>query len=539
MNLSALDRLESSDLRHEVARRLDEPPRPIPEPPRNRHRLTAAAVALLVFATATMAWFVIDRPTPPAPASDPWAWAPEGWTELPAPPEWRSGAGVVWTGTELWYWGGSPRGGDDAPPAADGFSFSPETRTWRLLPAAPSGGANAEAVWTGEEMLVFGLNQASSGAFAPLAFDPGTGSWRSLPGSPHQPRWGGAWAWTGTELIVVGGGDAGDPTTRQGSALDPDAGTWRTLPDLPIGLNLGDAVWTGETMVVIGSEVDRRNHASTRTSIAMSYDLGEDAWRRLPDPPVSSQTAATAFSDGRLVAFEGYSPASAEYLADEDRWRSLAHGDLEGGECYAEGVTVPGVLFTWDCGDPIAWFAETSSWVRLDPVPIPRAAREYAFGAPATAGTAVVVEQVETVRQDGAPHVGSSDAPIHLWLWRPPAVAPASSFVPGLQDAENLVGGFLSDWYPGWEVYLPTVATAEVIDRCKRGTDGVPSLDGWAFRSWNSRDPVEVSPGVYDVRIELRRDGEVAETLVFTVGPGTTADGRPDPLVIVDVRPAG
>lgn len=539
----SLDLLEPTDLTEEIQRRAPLPePAPLPERP--RRRVAAGLVAAAVFGgVAVFAWSALgpvgrDLPMGPTPTpgegDEAWSWAAEGWTEIPPPPEWRDGAAVVWTGAELLYWGGHAPGGDRAP-TRSGYSFDPVRRAWSSIPPSPVAASGAQAVWTGDEVLFF---DADTGAprEAVLSFDPERDVWNVLSPAPALPVWGGTWAWTGTDLITVGGGDSGDPENTQAFAMDPTADTWRELPDMPVGVNLADATWTGAEIVVIGSQIDRRNHASTRTSVVAAYDPALESWRRLPDPPVSSQTAAIAWVDGRLIAWEGYSPAAAEYLAGEDRWRSIDTGDLEGGECYAEGVVVDRLIFTWDCGGPTAWFPQTAAWAKVGP-PVPhRTDIAYSFGVTHVAGPVAVVEHVETLLEGGGVSIGSPEAPRHLWAWRPPtdAVVPPA---PTAQDAENLVGAFLSGWQPGWEIYLPGRATAEVLSVTRAGSDDVPSFADWEFRSWNHHRarPAE-RPGSFEIPIELIREKEVVASLIFTVGAGTTADGREAQLVIVDVR---
>jgi hypothetical protein len=66
--------------------------------------LGVTAVLLVAIITANLDSFVRteQRSTEPSrPAA-----IPEGWTELPLPPEVRDGMSVVWAGSELLAWGG-------------------------------------------------------------------------------------------------------------------------------------------------------------------------------------------------------------------------------------------------------------------------------------------------------------------------------------------------------------------------------------------------------------------------------------------------
>jgi hypothetical protein len=538
MNLHDLDTIRPTPLEPEIERRRTsaEPPRPIPDPNRLGRRITAGIVAFAVFglALAVGSGIVTDRSTP-VPTEDPWVGYGEGWSELPVPPEWRDGATVVWTGDELLYWGGAPRGEDASRQQADGFVFDPATRTWSTMPAAPHPSLNGAGVWTGTEALFFSYD--TDGVRSQL-FDPSTATWRSIPNGPQMPEFGVSWAWTGAELLLFGGGQLGDRSNVTTWSLDPATESWTHLSDAPIGMNLSDATWTGTEMVVVGSAMDRGNHATTRTAQAEAFDPTTDTWRELPAPPVSAQTAAAAFVGGRLIGWELYGPDSAEWLPDEDRWRSLDMGGFEGGECYASGVTVADAVFTWNCGSPTAWFASSSAWIHIDRPLEAESGFSYSFGWLSAAGDAAVVEEIETVAgPQGEPYVGSSDAPEHLWLWKPPAVAPESSWTPKRVDAENLVGNFLSDWYPGWEAFLAATATADVIDRSRLGRGGlVPLGDGAVGRNFG--ESTSLGQGTFSVAVELIKDHQVIGTEVFTVGPGTTADGRAGQLVITDVQPA-
>jgi hypothetical protein len=531
-----LDRLEVPDLRRDIERRRMVPDelRPIPKPPAGGRRITAALLALALFAAAAAFGLrVWTRDQQPRPVADPWSWAGEGWTALPAPPEWRDGASIVWTGSELLYWGGTPRE-EGGPPRADGFIFDPTARDWQPMPAADLPGSDAKAVWTGS-LALFWDSLDEPMEHAVQGYDPATGSWYRFPSPPHDPTSGGTYLWTGSELIVFGGGPQGAPLNTQGAAFDPTSGTWRPIANAPVGLNLVNSAWTGDSMVVVGSDIDNGNHASTATSVAMAYDPIADSWTRLPDPPVSAQTAAPAFVGGRLIAWEPYTPASAEYLPSQDRWRSLDEANRPGSECYADGLTIPDVLFAWACGSPVAWFAATSGWVGLRPPIDSMPGLGYGFGRAFGAGTAAVVEQVETIEKDGSPYVGSPDAPMHLWLWRPPAQPPSAVVSYSTEDAGNVVGSFIGDW--GYaQAFLPTMATSDAIERCETGFDGIAPFGKRPDFRMDFKEIQEVSPGVFRVPLDLVIDGVDEGSVVFTVGPGTTADGRAGAFVIRDVQ---
>jgi len=532
-----LDAFDAPDLRAEARRRLPTSAPPADPSPRRgpTERLVVVLVAFLVFGAAAALGLRALRDETlvrPQPAETPWSWVADGWTELPPPPQWRDRSAIVWTGSELLSWGGRVGGG--GPAVNDGFAFDPATRTWTAIPPAPGPLGAPAAVWTGDEALFFELG-GEPGSGSMFAFDPDARRWRSLSPPPQEPAWGGAWAWTGSELVVAGGGDVGDPTTHRAWALDPVHDTWRPLPEMPIAVNLADATWTGEGVVVLGSEIDRRNHASTRTAVAAAYDPVEDSWRRLPDPPVSAQTSAVDTVGGRLVAWEGYSPASAEYLPTENRWRSIDMGGLEGSECYAQGAVVDASLVTWGCGRPAVWTPDASAWVNVESPVLPdRSGITYSAGWTFAAGEVAIIAQVESITSGRDIRVGDPEAPRHLWAWRPPAdLVPEP---PTALRAENLVGGFLADQSPGWEAFLPGSATQDVLVIVKEGRDGVPSLEGGSFQNWNLGQASAVDDGTFEVPVDLVRDGDVVASLIFTVGPGTAADGREGQLVIVGVR---
>jgi hypothetical protein len=548
-----LDELDPTPLRREIERRASEPTsREIPGARGLGRRVAAGVVAVAVFAAAAgFAWTIFDRAgrQEQVAPSDPWSWAPEGWTEIRLPPEVRDGASIVWTGQELVYWGGYPRGTDTEEARADGFVFDPATRTWRPMPAAPIAGGGdstrderggAKAVWTGTEVLFWDVRTAEGANSATLAFDPASGTWRRLDDSAGDATCCAAWAWTGRELIVFGGGDRDSATTIEGAALDAATGTWRRIADAPAGLNLANAVWTGEEVIVVGSELDNRNIAESRTAIALAYRPEIDTWRRLPDAPLSPQASEAVWFQGRLFAWD-YGSDSAQYLPAEERWQGLGRLPLDHGECYVSGVAIDTAVFAWNCGSPDAWYPGFG-WANVDGGPPARQAEideTYlgSHGRAIAAGFVAVVEQVDNLRVNGNVHIGSSEAPVHLWVWRPVA-SPVPPPPPTADDAEYLVSNFLFAWRES-ETYLPTLATQDVIDRCREGVGGCANLGGGTFGNWRFENVTETAPGIFEVAISLRVDDGVDVSQTFVVGPGATADGFDGRLIVMDAGPSG
>jgi hypothetical protein len=392
-------------------------------------RVVAGATALLLFAAVSaLAWRAFQPSdegrvgATPAPVADPWSGYPEGWTTLPEPPEARLGSSVAWTGRELIFWSGTPYGSEE--PALDGFAFDPVARTWRELPAAPIGaqalGVTPRPVWTGTELILYR---------SALAFDPSSNTWRELPPAPHDPGYRQtAVVWTGSEMIVFGGGEPDSATAHEGAAYDPAADRWRPIADAPIGLNLLSAAWTGNEVLVFGSLLNDRNIAETETSVGAAYDPATDTWRTLPPSELSPQATSAVYAGGRLIAWD-YEVHSQEYDPATDAWTEPVEMPMRFSECYPDSVVAGDVVFAWFCGQAATLDAEIGDWQRvrggvLEPT-IEANGQEYElfrFASLVGAGNvfAMVAEGI-TVDPDGVPCYGCPGAPLSYWVYRPPS----------------------------------------------------------------------------------------------------------------------
>ncbi len=200
----------------------------------------------------------------------------------PAPISGRTHPAAVWTGTEMVVWGGAELTELPEHPVADGAAFSPSSGQWRLVAPSPlSARSSAAVVWTGTEMVVWGGSNAGEFLGDGAAYNPATDSWRPIAPSPLAPAMAAAVAWTGTEMVIVGGLNL----DGQDAAYDPGADTWRRLAPAPArpGAPYQPAVWTGQAMLLV-----------TEAGTVLAHPIGSGGWTVAFDG--SSRTMTPGFA---------------------------------------------------------------------------------------------------------------------------------------------------------------------------------------------------------------------------------------------------
>lgn len=235
-----------------------------------------------------------------------------------APLEVSGGRSAVWTGEEMLVWGGEVGDGSHGRPD-DGAAYDPSSDSWTQLPASPSWSlAGHSAIWTGAEMIVWGgVGMQGRGA----AFDPSAGSWRSLPPAPTEARFRHAAVWTGTEMIMWGGADGSEESLATGAAYNPVSDSWRELPPAPLsGRDSPTAVWTGTEMIVWGGF----DYLEGGLGDGAAYDPASDTWREIPRSPGSAVLGDTtvAWNGQEMVVVSG-AGEFAMYSPAEDAWMKL------------------------------------------------------------------------------------------------------------------------------------------------------------------------------------------------------------------------
>jgi len=302
--------------------------------------------------------------SPGASASSPTATASGSETPSPTPASWHriatppfpGGLRAVWDGSEMLvvHFTASPSGERCHEDAA---AYDPATDTWRTLPAVPRPRQEAcydsdgdQAVWTGKEMLLWGLTNT--------AYDPSTNSWRRLTAPPADGRAPQIIVWTGHQMIGWGHVDCCDIADTSGEAYTPATGSATRLPDSPLSGGGGPAAaWTGSVMIVAGGD---NGEGLGIFAEAAAYRPTTRTWRTLPSMPIS-RAGGTALWDGNeVLIFGGWGGANTEdetdgptrllargvaYDPSTNRWRWLPTPEFPR----------DGAVYAWDGHEVLMW----------------------------------------------------------------------------------------------------------------------------------------------------------------------------------------
>ena len=367
------------------------------------------AVAAAVVVVAGVAVGVSLRPTgssrttahTPNPAVSPATTGPSvaaaafgtyRWHALPAAPiPVRTGAAAVWTGTDLFVWGGAI--GNKA--RADGALYDPATRHWTVLPPSPlPAAAYAQAVVVDGSVLVRAGTHAA-------AFDLRSRTWSELPPAPPGPssQARAQLVALGNVAVLVRATTDGKSRTAQADTYDVHGHRWfrgaqvRTPSHHGIGdvtaLGVGSVVdvWLGwEHTVSTGPG----STESTSGVDAYRFDPQAGSWKAIAARPDQGRSPSGAMWTGSRILF----PQSQYYcgpcsppplaqatprLVDPNSGKSttIPNGPL--GAAADDLFWTGGSLLAYDsraergpirAGDLAVWSASTG-WTRLPRSPAP------------------------------------------------------------------------------------------------------------------------------------------------------------------------
>ncbi|MBN1947066.1 MAG: hypothetical protein JW797_15430 [Bradymonadales bacterium] len=246
----------------------------------------------------------------------------------------RRGHTAVWTGEEMIIWGGRIRAGSEDIPTDTGWLYEPASDTWTALPTdnAPSARYGHTAIWTGDQMLVWGGFDDTNYPSGLWAYHRVTNTWYQLDEDPETlpaPRKDHVAIWLdfgGYKGMVIWGGMNADGYLSDGAIYWVESDLfyfWTPMASegAPSARIYHRAIWTGQGIAVWGGQD------------STDGPLGDGAYYipNLYEFPPSGQWIPMASSGAPLARYGHTAIWTGEYMViwgGQDENGMLADGGL-------------------------------------------------------------------------------------------------------------------------------------------------------------------------------------------------------------------
>ncbi len=227
------------------------------------------------------------------------------WTTTAGPPDGRDGHTAVWTGNEMIIWGGTGSG------LNTGARYNPSTDSWTATSTtnAPTARLRHTAVWTGSEMIIWG-GESHAGPQRLYwntggRYNPSTNSWTATRATnAPSARSGHSAVWTGSEMIVWGGSN--DTTVfNTGGRYNRSTNSWTATATVnaPTARYGASTVWTGSEMIVWGGY-----NSDTYFNTGGRYNPSTNSWTSTStiNAPSGRWAHTVIWTGSEMIAWGGY-----------------------------------------------------------------------------------------------------------------------------------------------------------------------------------------------------------------------------------------
>jgi N-acetylneuraminic acid mutarotase len=241
------------------------------------------------------------------PALD--VWRPINLLGAPRTPPRDRPISTVWTGAEIIVWG---MGGSSAGAPGEGGRYNPASDSWTAVSTtnAPVTRSYHTAVWTGNEMLVWGGQGSQGGLLADGGrYNAATNSWQhtTASGAP-EARYIHTAVWSGNEMIVWGGVGVGSHLSS-GGRYNPVADSWQptTTNNAPIPRRFHTAIWTGNEMIIWGGRDGDFNSDTLIYDSGGRYNPTTDSWvpTNLAGAPLARFRHSAVWTGAEMIVWGG------------------------------------------------------------------------------------------------------------------------------------------------------------------------------------------------------------------------------------------
>jgi len=227
-----------------------------------------------------------------------------------------------------------------------------DTWTATSLTNAPSSRAGHTAVWTGSEMIVWGGGAGGGPTYFNTGgrYNPSTDSWTAT-NTNNAPDARGAHAalWTGSEMIVWGGFNGSD-FLNTGGRYNPGTDSWTatSTTDAPVGRQDCSVVWTGSEMIVWGGYIGSYLNTGAR------YNPTMDSWTAtsVANAPTPRYEHSAVWTGTEMVIWGGIIGPDAlntggRYNPGTDSWTAMTTTDAPFGRGFASSVWTGSEIIFW------------------------------------------------------------------------------------------------------------------------------------------------------------------------------------------------
>jgi N-acetylneuraminic acid mutarotase len=224
-------------------------------------------------------------------------------------PEPRLRACAVWTGSELFVWGGVGNQGDLL---NSGGAYDPLSDTWRTVGAigAPTVREEPSCVAMGDDVFVWGGVDIASNALVQggAIWSSKDNSWKAVSetDAPVPRRWPTV-VWIGDKVLLWGGEKLDKANERSGALYDPGQDSWQamTTTSSPDKGKRQAFVWTGTLLYVFGG---RDNPGGAVNNVLRSYNPAHDVWSVISAaaPPSARSNAFAAWDGSKMYVWGGF-----------------------------------------------------------------------------------------------------------------------------------------------------------------------------------------------------------------------------------------
>jgi N-acetylneuraminic acid mutarotase len=272
---------------------------------------------------------------------------------------------AVWTGSEMIVWGGFGLGVLNT-----GGRYNPNTDSWVTMSTAnaPTSRSSHTAVWTNSEMIVWGGYDGSAGGYVNTGgrYNPGNDTWTAT-STTNAPdgRESHTAVWTSNEMIVWGGATDSD-TFNTGGRYNPVSDTWipTSNNNTPTARSRHIAVWTGNEMIVWGGFSGFVVFPNT----GGRYNPQSDTWVATStlNAPVGRDSPTGVWTGSEIIVWGGYyfdggdhwANTGGRYDPQADSWTATSTANTPTGRYYHTAV--------WTGSEMIIWGGRTRDLPYLD-----------------------------------------------------------------------------------------------------------------------------------------------------------------------------